>query len=386
MAGAEGESHQGAKASRISQQRGLHVGESRHNQRTPSVASAQESHDQIDQETSTKVKREDATPRPLEDAGDTTADESVSGHQRFASPWASKTAGKRKRQDSATPDQRAVSEARIRAPLPPPPGIPTHVLWTRGFPRVSASTLEQISSHKHANMFSQAIRERDAPGYKTIVLSPTDLKCIRAAISAGNKAASTAAAALPDGDPGHSSVWLPISEELVPPRGIINSSQLERELVHMFANAIMYNLDQYRGPGPAFMRGTGLGGKGANEVHGNGNGQGAGDASNMIGYQVDENSVVKNTQAMFAEVDKLLIELRSTEAQPGVSPPPLPPGAVPASERLARGSIAAASASGQGQTPGSAVGGSFVEDDNEDPQTDREAESGTIKKRRVGRG
>lgn len=342
----------------------------------------------MDSEISTKVKREDATPRPLEDAGDTTADESVSGRRQFASPRAPRTVGKRKRQDSATPDQRAVSEARSRAPLPPPPGIPTHVLWTRAFPRVSASTLEQISSHKHANMFSQAIRERDAPGYKTIVLSPVDLKVIRTAISAGNKAAAAAAAALPTGDPGHSSVWLPISEELVPPRGIINSSQLERELVHMFANAIMYNLDQYRGPGPAFMRGTGVGGKGANEAHGNGNGHGAGDASNMIGYQVDENSVVKNTQAMFAEVDKLLIELRSTEAQPGVPPPPLPPGAVPASERLARGSIVSVSATGKGQTPAPAVGGSFVEDENDDHQTDREAEgtSGTVKRRRTGRG
>lgn len=341
----------------------------------------------MDLDTITKVKREDATPKPLEDAGDTTADESVSGRRQFASPRAPRAAGKRKRQDSIASEQRAASEFRTRLPPPPPPGIPTHVLWTRGFPRVSASTLEQISSHKHANMFSQAIRERDAPGYRTIVLSPTDLKTIRAAITAGNKAAAAAAAALPNGDPAHSSVWLPISEELVPPRGIINSSQLERELVHMFANAIMYNLDQYRGPGPAFMIGSGVGGKGANEAHGHGQGHGGGDASNMIGYQVDENSVVKNTQAMFAEVDKLLIELRSTEAQPGVPPPPLPPGAVPASERLARGSFASASVVEKGQTPASAVGGSFAEDEADEHQTDRETEGtgNTTKRRRTGR-
>lgn len=376
------------KSSRSGQSRRLEAGETAHRKYTPSVTSLPESHGQMDADISTKVKREDATPRPLEDAGDTTADESVSGRRQFTSPRAPKAVGKRKRHDSATPDQRAVSEVRSRAPPLSPPGIPTHVLWTRGFPRVSASTLEQISSHKHANMFSQAIRERDAPGYKTIVLSPTDLKVIRAAITAGNKAAAAAAATLPGGDPGHSSVWLPISEELVPPRSIINSAQLERELVHMFANAMMYNLDQYRGPGPTFMKGTGMGGKGANEAHGNGNGHGAGDASNMIGYQVDENSVVKNTQAMFAEVDKLLIELRSTEAQPGVPPPPLPPGAVPASERLARGSIATASGTGKGQTPASAVGGSFAEDETEDHQTDREADSasGTVKRRRTGRG
>lgn len=264
---------------------------------------------------------------------------------------------------------------------PPPPGIPTHVLWTRGFPRVSVSTLDQISGHKHANMFSHPIRERDAPGYKTIVLGPTDLKSIRAAITAGNKAAATAAAALPGGDPGTSSVWLPISEELVPPRGIINSSHLERELVHMFSNAIMYNLDPCRGPGPAFMKGSGRGGKGANETHAHG-GHGGGADPGFIGYAVDENSVVNDTQAMFAEVDKLLMELRSTEAQSG--PVPLPPGAVPASERLAR--VAPTAVAVSVETPASNSGGG--DEDGDEHHTDRETEgaSGTAKRRRIGRG
>lgn len=339
----------------------------------------------MDAESATKVKREEATPKPLEETGDTTADESVSGRRQLNSPRASRVAGKRKRQESLASDHRAASENRPRVP-PPPPGIPTHVLWTRGFPRVSVSTLDQISGHKHANMFSHPIRERDAPGYKTIVLSPTDLKSIRAAITAGNKAAATAAVALPGVEQGTSSVWLPISEELVPPRGIINSSQLERELVHMFSNAIMYNLDPHRGPGPAFMKGSGRGGKGAND-HGQG-GHGAGSADpGFLGYAVDENSVVNDTQAMFAEVDKLLMELRSTEAQPGVPLAPLPPGAVPASDRLAR--WAAFTAASSADTPASvAGGGEELGEEGEEHQTDRDAESasGTVKRRRVGRG
>lgn len=368
-----------------SAQRGLEARETSRQRRTPSVVPTREVADDTDVESATKVKREEATPKPLEETGDTTADESVSGRRQLNSPRASRTAGKRKRQESLASDHRAASENRPRVP-PAPPGIPTHVLWTRGFPRVSVSTLDQISGHKHANMFSHPIRERDAPGYKTIVLSPTDLKSIRAAITAGNKAAAAAAAALPGGEQVTSSVWLPISEELVPPRGIINSSQLERELVHMFSNAIMYNLDPHRGPGTAFMKGSGRGGKGAND-HGQG-GHGAGSADpGFLGYAVDENSVVNDTQAMFAEVDKLLMELRSTEAQPGVSLAPLPPGAVPASDRLAR--WAAHTAASSADTPASAgAGGEDLGDDGEEHHTDRDAEStsGTVKRRRVGRG
>ncbi|KAJ0124815.1 hypothetical protein J7T55_006156 [Diaporthe amygdali] len=381
----DGPARKKAPSNSGSAQRGLETRESSRQRRTPSVVPTREMADEMDLDSATKVKREEATPKPLEETGDTTADESVSGRRQITSPRASRVAGKRKRQESLASDHRAASENRSRVP-PPPPGIPTHVLWTRGFPRVSVSTLDQISGHKHANMFSHPIRERDAPGYKTIVLSPTDLKSIRAAITAGNKAAATAAAALSGGEPSTSSVWLPISEELVPPRGIINSSQLERELVHMFSNAIMYNLDPHRGPGTAFMKGSGRGGKGAND-HGQG-GHGAGGADpGFLGYAVDENSVVNDTQAMFAEVDKLLMELRSTEAQPGVALAPLPPGAVPASDRLARwaGFTAASSA----ETPASvATVGEELGDDGEEHHTDRDAEStsGIVKRRRVGRG
>jgi hypothetical protein len=354
--------------------------------RTPSVVPTREVADETDAESTTKVKREEATPRPLEEAGDTTTDESVSGRRQLNSPRMSSHTGKRKRQGSLASDHRATSEIIPRVPAAPP-AIPTHVLWTRGFPRISVSTLDQISGHKHANMFSHPIRERDAPGYKTIVLSPMDLKSIRAAITAGNKAAAAAAAALPEYDQSTHSIWLPISEELVPPRGIINSSQLLRELVHMFSNAIMYNLDPYRGPGTAFMKGSGRGGKGANDL-GQGDDGAAGADPGFLGYAVDENSVVNDTQAMFAEVDKLLMELRSTEASPNAPLAPLPPGAVPASDRLAR--WAAHPAASPAGAPASAadVDTDELDDDGEENHTDQDTESnsGTNKRRRVGRG
>ncbi|KAK5997971.1 hypothetical protein PT974_00339 [Cladobotryum mycophilum] len=213
-----------------------------------------------------KVKKEVATPRLREETGDTTADESVHGRGHLVTPSSISRVSKRKRQDPSDLS-----------------GPPTHVLWTRGFTKVSSSALDQISSHRDANMFATALREKDAPNYRQIVLQPQDITSIRSAIKQGNKAAQQAANNLPGGDPGTAAVWLPISDDLVPPKGIINSAHLERELVHMFCNAIMYNPDPDRGPGPAFMQ------------------RSQDDEEEVVGYRLDENGVVKNTQSMFIE-------------------------------------------------------------------------------------
>ncbi|TQS32209.1 hypothetical protein Golomagni_07480, partial [Golovinomyces magnicellulatus] len=230
-----------------------------------------------------KIKRERGTPRPHEETGDTTADESVHGRTQRGTP----RNYKRKRQE--TP--------------PEPPARPTHVLWTRGFTKVSSSALDQISSHRDANMFATALRERDAPNYSQVVLQPQDITSIRAAIKHGNKAATQAAANLPDGDPGGTSIWLPISDDLLPPQSIINSSQLERELVHMFCNAIMYNPDPDRGFGPEFMK------------------RSQDEEEEAVGYEFDENGIVRNTQGMFVEVEKLLSDLRAAEKDREPPPP-----------------------------------------------------------------
>ncbi|KAI0593769.1 hypothetical protein F4775DRAFT_576801 [Biscogniauxia sp. FL1348] len=235
------------------------------------------------------IKNEVATPRAFEEAGDTTADESVHSRQQAA---VSNLPAKRKRQDSP------VSRA--------PPAPATHVLWTRSFNKISMAALDQIIGHRHANMFAQPLKPRDAPGYHDYVLRPQDLKGIQKAITAGSKAAAAAVATLPDIESNAPAVWLPISVDLVPPRGIINIAQLERELDHMFANAIMYNPDPQRGLGPSFLKAH----QSNSEV----------DDKDTRNYQFDENGVVKETRNMFREVEKLLGDLRS-EVVPRAPPP-----------------------------------------------------------------
>ena len=99
-----------------------------------------------------------------------------------------------------------------------------------------------------------------------MIRRPTDLKSIRAAITAGTKAVNNAIASsstevaasqsspgsAAQGTPGTvasssavpstgATVTLPLSEALVPPKGIVNAAQLEQEVMRMFANAVMFN-------------------------------------------------------------------------------------------------------------------------------------------------
>jgi len=227
-----------------------------------------------------RVKQEVATPKAVEETGDTTADEGTGRRHRrtlrvAVSPH---PVTKRKRAESLE--------------APESTGPPTHVLWTRAFPKMSASTLEQIGGLRSASTFAHPVKERDAPGYRNLILRPQDLKSIRSAITAGNRAA---AAVVPD-DAGQSSLLLPISEDLVPPKGIINYAQLEKELMRMFANAIMFNADPDRGVGRP---------SGGRRIKA--------DELEKGGYQFDEDRVVKDTRAMFADVERILDGLRSAE-------------------------------------------------------------------------
>ncbi|OTA81350.1 hypothetical protein M434DRAFT_401419 [Hypoxylon sp. CO27-5] len=253
------------------------------------------------------IKNEEATPQALEDIGDVaTADEGVPSQ---VVPGPNQPSNKRKRQES--PPNRA------------PPTPATHVLWTRSFNKISQSALDQIISHRHANMFAHPVKPKTAPGYFEIVLRPQDLKGIQKAITAGSKAAAAAVATMPDVEPNATNVWLPISVDLVPPRGIINIAQLERELVHMFANAIMYNPDPYRGFGPSFLRSN----RRASLEE---------DGEDYRGYEVDENGVVKDTRSMFGEVEKLLSDLRN-EVERNAPPPTGAPPSVSRSLSVAGG-------------------------------------------------
>jgi bromodomain-containing protein 8 len=73
-----------------------------------------------------------------------------------------------------------------------------------------------LCSLRSATLFSNPIREQDAPGYSSLVLKPTDLKTI----------------------------WKQVKE------GIITESVVfHREVARMFANAIVYNAENCNTPG-----------------------------------------------------------------------------------------------------------------------------------------
>ncbi|KFY68274.1 hypothetical protein V496_01194 [Pseudogymnoascus sp. VKM F-4515 (FW-2607)] len=229
-----------------------------------------------------KVKKETPGLRSLQDLALATSAEDTAGATTDETPVPT-SSPLRKRKRSPT-----------RAPSKPP----THVLWTRNFSRISASALERIGAHRCASTFANPIKERDAPGYKDVILRPQDLKSIRSAITAGSRAGLAAVASMDEeSDKGQASLLLPISEELVPPKGIVNNAQLEKELMLMFANAIMFNPDPDHGFGRAFsvrQRTSEL-----PEENG--------------GYALDEDGVVRDTKLMFADVENIVGELRSAE-------------------------------------------------------------------------
>ena len=172
----------------------------------------------------------------------------------------------------------------------------THVSWTRNFPKISASALERIGAHRSASTFALPIKDRDAPGYREAIHRPMDLKSIKAAITAGNRAGIAMLRDMDEKgeevDKNAMVVELPMTKELVPPRGIVNSRQLERELMLMFANAVMFNPDSERGINLSTRTRSGR---------------------REGGYAVDEDGVVKDARLMAQDVQIIINELRETE-------------------------------------------------------------------------
>jgi hypothetical protein len=124
------------------------------------------------------------------------------------------------------------------------PGLPQTVVAPRHFSRMCTPLMNDIGSHKHASTFTTAVKAKDAEGYYEIIKRPTDLKTIQKAIAAGAKQVTAAASGdTPAGSPGGAGgiVELPPTADNVPPKAIVNSSQLEKELMRMFVNAVMFN-------------------------------------------------------------------------------------------------------------------------------------------------
>ena len=165
--------------------------------------------------------------------------------------------------------------------------------------------MNEVVAHKVANIFAKPLTEREAPGYKDLIYCPQDLKSIKAAIKEGNKSLIAAAETMgEDRDP--QTVWVPESPDFVPPKGIINSAQLEQELMRMFANAIMYNPDlpTNRGIGPAFRTRA----RTAAGIE-----EGEDTSEEVVEKHKEDRSVVKDTREMFDHAALTMENWRSAE-------------------------------------------------------------------------
>lgn len=209
-----------------------------------------------------------------------------------------KPSAKRKRDDAAV----------VPPPSPAPDSFskPGHILASRNFARISQTVMNDVIHHKVANVFAKPLTEREAPGYKDLIYRPQDLNSIKKAISNGSKAANAVIEDL--AQEGSASVWIPESPDVMPPKGIVNSAQLEKELMRMFANAIMFNPDlpTKRGFGPAFrtrQRTAELGATFDEDRE---------ETEEVIKGKQDV-SVVKDTREMFKTIERSVGDWRSAE-------------------------------------------------------------------------
>ncbi|KAL4933460.1 uncharacterized protein BDV17DRAFT_110356 [Aspergillus undulatus] len=219
---------------------------------------------------------------------------------------------KRKRAPSEAPDPEPQAQ-----PQPEPAQLSRadsdqsapFVLCARNFPRTGAPIMNDVLMHKHASIFTKPLTERDAPGYRDLIYRPQDLKSIKSSISQGSKslAAATEAASTPvadgespvpnSGTPSKNAVlMLQKSEDVIPPKAIVNSSQLEKELIRMFANAVMFNPLPQRGFGPAFPM----------IVDG-------GSGRKQYAPERDEGGIIKDTLEMFEDVEQAVTRWRAAE-------------------------------------------------------------------------
>lgn len=177
----------------------------------------------------------------------------------------------------------------------------------RQFHRTAQPLLNDVATHKLASIFGKPIGERDAPGYHDLIYRPQDLKTIKSAVYQGSKAVATAGESFstpgdgespaPGGTPSKSGVlMLNKAEDFVPPKGIVNSAQLEKELIRMFANAIMFNPIPQRGFGPAFPMSSDRGSRESTQV---------GDG--------DEGGIIQDSLEMFEDVQQAVTRWRAAE-------------------------------------------------------------------------
>ena len=201
---------------------------------------------------------------------------------------------------------------------------------TRNFARLTGTVMNDVTSYKYAGIFAKPLSEREAPGYKDLIYRPQDLKSIKTAIGRGSRAANAALDELAGGEDGVQAETpskgggttgaaaggmniLKKTDDLAPPKGIVNSSQLEMELLRVFANAIMFN------PLPANERGLGPRFKmqrvdGKDAADHDAAREGGEEGSKGYSYvQVAEGGIIADTREMSAYVEKVVGDWRSAE-------------------------------------------------------------------------
>ncbi|KAJ5729456.1 uncharacterized protein N7483_003964 [Penicillium malachiteum] len=210
-----------------------------------------------------------------------------------------KNRSKRKRGPSESAEQESV------APEAPKFDNSRYVMCARGFHRTAAPILNDVTTHKLASIFAKPLGERDAPGYHDLIYRPQDLKSIKSAVHQGSKAVASATEAVStpaaDGEspaPGvgasskNNALMLPKTEDL----GIVNSSQLEKEFIRMFANAIMFNPVPERDFGPHFPM---INDRGSRESTQSADG--------------DEGGIIQDSREMFEDVEQAVNRWRAAE-------------------------------------------------------------------------
>ncbi|EXJ54417.1 hypothetical protein A1O7_09756 [Cladophialophora yegresii CBS 114405] len=250
------------------------------------------------------------------------------------------------------PSPAATASTRVQPPLRRQFSLslsadPSLVAVNKNFSKTAQLLLNEILSHKLAGIFAKPLSERDAPGYKDLVLRPQDLKSIKAAISKGGKAALAAIEAFEertananagsedaDGEktlmqnaPASTTARGPLageraigngvylvraSEDLVPPKAIVNSAQLELELVRVFANAVMFN------PLPSSERGFGrslrLRRRGGDVVPAEDD-QHAESSESDDGSPFEVGGIISDTREMFEDVIAMVRKWREAELE-----------------------------------------------------------------------
>ncbi|KAL8872207.1 MAG: hypothetical protein Q9174_002122 [Haloplaca sp. 1 TL-2023] len=196
----------------------------------------------------------------------------------------------------------------------------THILASTNFPKTCNPLMNDLTAHKLASIFAKPLTEREAPGYPSLVYRPQDLKSIKQAIANGNKALHAFIEQDGDDEKGDNiiavagaggndaRIWVKKNEDLLPPKGIVNSAQLEKEVMRVFANAVMFNPDPGRGLGPAYSTRARI-----KERHVPLDISGEVDEDEEEEGKEEEGGVVKDAREMFEDAEEFVSKWRAAE-------------------------------------------------------------------------